>query len=130
MVRVMISYEFYVIPERRIMKEKMYGFWNKEIATRYFEDYKKAVKPLLGKPWVKCLDLRDWHPSNPKVMKILSKHINWAMRNNLKYSANIVELNIPELQMNTILKSGIPVLTYKFFKDEKKALEWLESQGF
>lgn len=126
----MISYEFSIIPEHRIMKEKMYGFWNKEIAARYFEDYKKAVQPLLGKPWVKCLDLRDWHPSNPKVMKLLSKHINWAIKHNMKLSANIVTQNIPELQMNTILKSGIPVLTYKFFKDEETAMEWLKSQKY
>lgn len=108
----------------------MYGFWNKEIALSYYNDYKKAVEPLLGDSWVKCLDLREWNPSNPKVMNVLRKHIDWAIKSRMVLSANIVTSNIPELQMNTILKSGIPVLTYNFFRDEDSAMEWLKTMGY
>ena len=126
----MNNYEFSILPERRIFHEQMIGFWNKEIALRYHDDFKQAVKPLLNEPWVRCLDLRKWHPSNPKVMKILSKHINWAIKHNMKQSANIVITPVPRLQMNTIMKNGIPVLTYKFFENKETAMDWLSSEGY
>lgn len=126
----MINYEFSIIPEHRIFYEQMTGFWNKEIALRYHEDFKKAVTPLLDEPWVRCLDLRKWHPSNPKVMKILSKHISWTIKNNMKLSANIVTTTTPKLQMNTIMKNGIPILPYRFFESKNDAMEWLFSEGY
>lgn len=125
----MISYEFSIIPGRRILDERMLGFWNKEIAQRYHEDFKAAVAPLTGKPWVRCLDMRKWHPSNPKVMKILTRHINWTIKHNMKLSANIVITPIPRLQMNTIMKNGVP-LGYRFFENHDDALAWLESEGY
>jgi hypothetical protein len=84
---------------------------------------------LSGK-WAKCIDLREWNPSNPAVMTILTSHLKWARDNNMAYSANIVVTKVPRLQMNTMLRLGKPEMYYDFFEDEESAFKWLESKGF
>jgi hypothetical protein len=125
-----LKYEFSVITEKKIIHEKMYGFWNKEVASAYTRDFENAVQPLLSGKWAKCIDLREWNPSNPAVMTILTSHLKWARDNNMAYSANIVVTKVPRLQMNTMLRLGKPEMYYDFFEDEESAFKWLESKGF
>lgn len=126
----MDSFSFAILPERRILKESIRGFWNVEIASAYDHAFRIAVEPLLGAPWAICIDLREWNPSNPKVMRILSRLIEWARKQDLRFSANIVTTAVPRLQMNTMLKVGLRKSYYEFFESEKAALDWLASKGF
>ncbi len=123
-------YEFSLLPKRRIIKEKIIGFWNKETAEAYHKDCRAFANLLIREKWAKCIDMTEWNPSNPKVMNILHKHVEWARKNNMAYSANIVITKIPKLQMNTMLRLGRPKRFYEFFDNEKEAFAWLKKNGF
>jgi hypothetical protein len=123
-------YEFTIIPERKLIKEKNFGLWTREVATQYYKDYKEAVKSLLGKPWAELVDLSEWKVSEQEVVKIVGRHLKWSKENGLQASANIIPGPLERLQARRMLQEGGITDMSEIFETEKEALEWLRSRGF
>jgi hypothetical protein len=123
-------YEFEIISERRIIREKAYGVWTKEIAEQFLQDFKKAAKPLLGDSWAKLVDLKDWKTSQQDTVDIVAKHLEWARTHGMAYSANIIPSATARMQVRRMMQQGGTSDFSDVFETEDAALEWLKENGF
>ena len=123
-------YEFEILEDRRIIKEKIVGLWTKDIAENYSEDYKIAIKPLLSSEWAKLVNLNDWKTSKPDVIDILANHLVWVRTNKMAYSANIIQNTVARGQLRRMFYEGGTIGFSEVFETEKLALQWLKDKGF
>lgn len=126
----MKNYEFHILPGKSVMKEKIYGMWDAQIATEYVENFKKAAQPLIRNPWALLSDLNEWKTSKQEVIEIVGQSLKWAMKNNMVCNANILTNALDRLQLQRTLKEGGVWDIAKVFENEFQALSWLKERGF
>jgi len=111
---------------RRIVYEKINGYFSKEDMERYHNDYVNNVI-LLGvdKPWAIITDLRYYRASN--INENLYIHVSWKVEHNLKKAAVVAESSFTRFQMRRV---GEETIEPSFFNTIEEADEWLRKQGF
>jgi len=113
---------------RRIVHEKPVGSWTEEQYQEYADAYKNKVIPYLGKgPWAKYCDLKELRPNVKVTPELVNAHIKYAVENGLSRSAILAESATVKMQMNRAGKNANDPV---YFDNEKKADEWLKSEGF
>lgn len=112
---------------RRIVYERINGYFSNKDMERYHNDYVNNVLLLISvnKPWAIITDLRYYRTSN--INKEINMHVNWKVENNLKKVAVVTESPFTKLQMRRV---GEKTIEPVFFEDIKEADEWLRRQGF
>ena len=101
-----LEYSFEVDPESRVIYEKIYGIWRKETAVSYHDDFREAVKPLIGTPWAKLVDLSNWKTSFPDMVQVVARHLRWCRDNGLSLSINIIDNTSTFRQLNEMFTGG------------------------
>lgn len=123
-------YEFEIDTQNRIIKEKMWGFWNKRIADDYKKDFEIAVHPLVKNKWSKIADINEFRASNDNVLDIMNKHLQWARENNMEYNINVLGNLFDRLQLKSKLAEMKSSGFNKVVGTEEEAFKWLQEQGF
>jgi hypothetical protein len=123
-------YEFEVVKDRRIIKEKMWGYWNKRIIEDYRKDFEVAVYPLLGSSWSRIVDVSEYKMTNEVVIEEMEDHILWAKENKLIFNANITTDVLERLILKSLLAEKTKDPHNVVFGTEEEALNWLSVKGF
>lgn len=101
-----LHFSFDVDVENAIIYEKIHGIWLAKTAQEYHVAFVEEVKPLLGKPWAKLVNLTNWKTSYPEVTDIIGKHLAWCMENGLALSINILSAPSTERQLGEMFAKG------------------------
>lgn len=122
------KYELKIDQNRRIVYETPIGLWKKEDVTRWLNDYKTHIQPLITdkKPWAVCAILTDYKTSS--VADEINEFVKWKIENGLTKTAMVADSAIIKMQMSRVVK-GTPTDPISF-SSLKEADEWLKSQGF
>lgn len=120
-------YSIEVDVERRIVYERINGYFSKEDMERYHNDYIDNVLLLLeiDKPWAIITDLRYYLASN--VNEDIYAHVNWKVEHNLNKAAVVSESSFTKFQMRRV---GEETIEPSFFNSIEEADKWLRVQGF
>lgn len=120
------KYELRVDTERFIVYEKNMGLWNSEDISRFHNEYKLKILPLIdGREWFKCTDLREYKLSN--ITDAMINHVTWCVKNNLFGAIIIVKNEAIEMQMNlSVLHSGM-IYSPLAFANVEDAEKWLRT---
>lgn len=101
-----LEYSFEVDEENAVIYEQITGSWKKDTAKRYHDDFMAEVQPLLGKPWAKLVDLRQWKTSYPDMVKVIGGHLNWCKEHNLALAINVLNNPSTYRQLNEMFPHG------------------------
>lgn len=101
-----LEYSFRVDAERAIIYAKVHGLWKADVAKSYHEDFKEEVKPLLGKPWAKLIDLSNWRTSYPEVIAVIGKHMLWSTQNGCALSVYVLNNPSTFKQLHQMFSKG------------------------
>lgn len=120
-------YSIEVDVSRRIVYERINGYFSKEDMDRYHNDYVDNVLLLLAvnKPWAIITDLRYYRASN--INEDLYMHVDWKVKHNLNKAAVVSESSFTKFQMRRV---GEDTIEPSFFNSVEEASEWLSRQGF
>lgn len=123
-------YEFEIVKDRKIIKVKLWGFWNSRIAEDYCKDFEIAVYPLINDKWVRIVDVNEYKPSSEKVIKLLDDQIKWSKEKNMVYNANILGDLFERLQLKSKLAENNEASINLVFGSDEEALKWFDDHGF
>jgi len=101
-----LEYSFDVDKANAVIYEKIHGIWKAETASKYHEDFKEEVKPLVESQWVKVVDLSNWRTSYPEVIELIGQHLEWCFNNNMVMSLNILNNPSTFRQLHQMFKIG------------------------
>ena len=121
-----LEFSFRVDTDCAIIFAKVHGLWKADTAKSYHDEFKEEVKPLLGKPWAKLIDLSGWRTSYPDVITIIGKHMLWSTQNGCALS--IYVLNNPSTfkQLHQMFSKGRiseVALTFRTLAEAEKYLQ-------
>jgi len=109
---------------------KIYGVWREDTARSYHTDFKKAVTPIIDKPWARLIDLTNWRTASDDVIEIIGEHIEWCRENNCACAAYIIDNPITYGQLMRMIEKGQAKETAKTFRTRQEAEKFLQEQGF
>ena len=118
-----LHFSFDVDLDHAIIYEKIHGIWVAKTAQEYHVAFVEEVRPLLGKPWAKLVNLSNWKTSYPEVTDIIGKHLTWCVENGLALSINVLSAPSTERQLGEMFVKGATANISHMFKtiEEGKA---------
>lgn len=109
-----------------IVYVKVYGRWKAETAEQYHTDFIEAMKPLLGQPWAKVVDVSAWKTSRNEVTTVLGKHMAWSRENKVALSLYVIDNVSTFRQLNEMFAKGKTKAVSQTFRTMKEAEEFIE----
>ena len=123
-------YDFDIDREKRLIKVKLWGFWNQRIAEDYYKDFEIAIHPLLGSKWSRIVDINEYKSSSIKVADVLDRQLEWAKEKKMEFNVNILGDLFERLQLKSKLASNNQSKQNLVFGSIEEALKWLSEQGY
>ena len=99
-------YEFEIVKEKRIVKVKLWGYWNTRIAEDYFKDFEVAIHPLIGAKWSRIVDVNEYKASSTKVSDVMDSQLMWAKEKQMEFDANVLGDLFERLQLKSTLAAN------------------------
>jgi hypothetical protein len=109
-----------------IVHVKVYGQWKAETAEQYHTDFIEAMKPLLGQPWAKVVDVSAWKTSRNEVTAVIGKHMAWSRENMVALSIYVIDNVSTYRQLNEMFTKGKTKAVSQTFRTMKEAEEFIE----
>lgn len=112
------------------------GAWNIETALAYQKEIAEAIKPIIGQNWAVVTLMDDWELCTPDSEKVIVKIVLDAIGKGLIREAVVSSQGTLKLELfdkySHVNTSSDTTIEFKrhIYQDEKKALEWLSSEGF
>ena len=125
-----LEYTNDVDEKNQIVYERIFGVWKADIAAAYKNDFEEAASCLVGKPWVKLVDLTSWKLAVPEAIDIIGRHLQWCRRNNMVWSINIINNPVTYRQLMKMFDKGGTKGISKTFRTRAEAEAFLREQGF
>ena len=125
-----MNYTIEAEPERKIMREKIYGIWKEQTARSYHEDFMKEASPLIKGRWAKLIDLRNWKSSYPDIIEIIGRHLKWCKDNGMIVSVNVIDNPVTHAQLKRMFNIGGTEEISKVFRSADEADKYLFQNGF
>ena len=101
-----LEYTIDVDEENAIVYVKVYGRWRADTAENYHRDFKEEMKPLLGRPWAKIVDVSSWKTSRDEVTGVIGKHMAWSKANGVALSIYVINNPSTYRQLNEMFDKG------------------------
>ena len=113
-------------PKDRILKLKLWGFWDKTSGEQFRQEFIQKSKTIWknGQKWYILANLSNYPPQSDEVQKIFSEAMVFARDHGLKKAARVVDKMTTQLQFNR-LSQEIDFQAYAFFHSEEEARAWL-----
>jgi len=109
---------------RAIVKVKVWGFWTVEDGQAYVDEFKRAAKKVIGRPWYVLADISEFTAQKPEVSALVEQTMSFATSNGLVKAANLVSSSLGKMQISRLSQAmGLP--EFSFFQTERQAIEWL-----
>jgi serine/threonine-protein kinase len=109
---------------RRILRLKVWGFWDVPEAKDYLEEFLAKASRLVGGPWYVLADIADFTAQKPEVNPYLGKAMEFAASHGMRRAANLVNSALSKMQIARLSKDmGLP--EFSFFTSEDEAVAWL-----
>lgn len=129
-----LNYSIDVDEENAIVRAKIYGLWKAETAEAYHRDFMEAFAPMMGRPWVKIVDLSNWKTSYDKVIDIIGRHMKWSKENKVQIQLYVLDNPSTFRQLNRMFEKGTTTdisLTFRSTAEAEKYLEehWLNKKA-
>ena len=121
-----LEYSFDVDVANRIIYEKIDGIWKESTAEDYHRDFQEEVKPLIGKPWAKLVDLLGWKTSYPGMVAVVGKHLKWCKANNMVLSLNVLNNPSTFRQLNEMFRFAGTRAISETFRTREEAEKYLK----
>jgi serine/threonine-protein kinase len=108
----------------RILRLKVWDFWDIEEAKAYLEDFREKARRVEGGPWYVLADISDFKAQRPEVNVFVQKTMEYARANGLRRAANLVSSALSQMQIARLSRDmGLP--EYSFFTSAEDAIAWL-----
>jgi len=123
------GYEISIDKARNLLKIRVWGFWDMEVAEKYENEFKKKIKEISasGKEWYTLVDVAEYSPQSEEVQRIVSERMVFAKEHGLKKEARIVHRVTTKFQMARLAReSKLPMSSE--FQSENEAIQWLMSE--
>ena len=118
------GFEISFDPEKTLLKIRVWGFWDRELAQRFREGCKAKVNEINreGAQWQVLIDLTASCDQLQEIQEIINEGIEF-LKTHMK-QAILVNNSITHFQMGHLFRTdGLQVSSY--FKSEHDALRWL-----
>ncbi len=125
-----LEYTIDIDEDNAVAYVKVYGQWRAETAERYHTDFKENMKPLLGKPWAKVVDLTNWKTSRNEVTDVIGKHMAWSRQNQVALSIYIINNVSTFRQLNEMFAKGGTKQVSQTFRTHEEAEQFLQENWF
>jgi hypothetical protein len=128
-----LEYTIDVDEANAIIYVRVYGQWKAATAESYHEDFKEEMKPLLGQPWAKIVDLSNWKTSRNEVTDVIGKHMAWSKANGVALSLYVINNVSTFRQLNEMfVKGGTKQVsqTFRTYEEAERFLKenWLDKE--
>jgi hypothetical protein len=127
---ISMNYTIEANPERKIVREKIYGIWKEHTARSYHEDFMKEAGSLTDGRWAKLIDLRNWKSSYPDIIEIIGEHLRWCKDNGMVVSVNVIDNPVTHAQLKRMFYIGGTEGISKIFRSVDEADKYLSQEGF
>ncbi len=108
----------------RILRLKVWGFWDAAEGEAYFEEFLRSARALTGKPWYVLADISEFPAQKPEVNDFVGKTMAFATANGMRKAANLVSSALTRMQIGRLsADTGLP--EFSFFQSEAEAVAWL-----
>ena len=110
----------------RILKLKLWGFWDKISGEQFRQEFIEKVNTMSkdGQAWNILTDLTTYPAQSEEVQKIFSEVMAFAKAHGLKRAARIINKMTTQLQFQR-LSQEVDFQSYAFFHSEEEARAWL-----
>ncbi len=125
-----LEYTIDVDEDNSVIYVKVYGQWKAETAQRYHDDFKEEMKPLLGKPWAKVVDVSNWKTSRNEVTDVIGKHMAWSRANKVALSIYVINNVSTFRQLNEMFVKGGTKQVSQTFRTAEEAEQFLRKHWF
>jgi len=111
---------------RNIVKVRIWGFWDVELARKFEKEFKEKVTAVKtsGKDWYILMDLIASLTQSQEVQKIISKGLTFLKDQRPKKRAILADKSIILFQAETLAQDTYPQI-YSYFQAEDNAIRWL-----
>lgn len=110
--------------KNRIVYEYVTGYFEKDDYSRYHNDYKENILPIIGKhPWVKCANLKKYKVSD--ITEEMCEHHTWERKNGLQLMIAVSDNTIVKLQLKRKNHANLLIV-----KSQEEAEKHLKSLGY
>lgn len=116
--------------ERKIVYSKIYGIWKLDTAREYHHEFKLVGAPLVGEKWAKVVNLSNWKPSYPEIVKGIGEHMRWSRENGNCLAIYVIDNPITRNQLKKMFKWGKTEPISIMVKDRSEADKILVQHGF
>jgi len=125
-VKVKLMYDLQFDAQNQLLKRKLWGFWDVQIAQNYITDLKAMIAKIKKTTnYFKTIsDIRETETQSAGVVKALKESLKDISDDNNGPVAIICNSVIKKLQAEYIY----PYSNVRVFLDEESALQWLSEQ--
>lgn len=114
----------------KVMSGKIYGVWKKDTALAYAKELKEAAEPLVGKPWVKLMDLTNWKIAHQEVISIIGDLNHWCRENDMAWTVYIINQPTAYNQLMKMFTAGRYSDIGKTFRNYNEGVQFLKEKGY
>jgi hypothetical protein len=100
------DYELRILPERRIVSEKIKGHWREEDARRYVAEVRTLTASFITDDWAMLTDLSEWKTSKHEIVEIIGEQLKWQMSNKMRANANFIPGLIERMQFSRMIQEA------------------------
>jgi hypothetical protein len=122
------GYEISIDWEHNILKLRLWGLWNKDVAAQFESEIKAKIVELSRyakkSGWVTFADLSKFPPQLGSVQNMTKAIMAFEVAHGMKKAATLVDRTMTKFQVQRLAKeSGFE--PGSFFQSESDALAWL-----
>ena len=123
------SWHFTFLDDNTLMVSVI-GAWNKEAAIAFSKEFKQITAPLLCQPWGLLVCMQNGELVVPEAITILEQLNQWAIDNNCRREANIVQYQIHNDLIERTRADEMRDYVQCSFTRLADALDYLKTEGF
>lgn len=121
---------YHIKINKKVLDISVYGQWDGQTVARLFSDLARHMAILKHQSWAVLIDTTQWQVNTIEVQNALATGILNVVDRGLSSAAYVLgesELAKYQIELISPKKKGYQ---RQFFSERRKAVDWLEEQGF
>ncbi|MBM4259470.1 MAG: hypothetical protein FJ147_26670 [Deltaproteobacteria bacterium] len=121
-------YSFSIDTTRRLMKFRMWGFWEEAEGKEFAKDFNAHVDKVktLGEGFYVVVDASNYPVQRKEIQDVHQAGMQYAVTSGMKKSANVVGSAVSRLQLR-LLSQNADTTKFGWFQTEAEAEQWIFS---
>lgn len=109
-----------------ILKLRVWGFWDKVFAEKFFEEWKQEILTVSanGRDWYSLIDARQFSTQEEDVQEVMHQSMTYEKEQGVKKVARLVGAKFSKFQIERLTKEH-ELDMVSVFGSEEDAIAWL-----